>query len=197
MSLPSLLGILSTSPARVLSARLRAARAAPGATLVLEAAAGALRGWGDDGGDGGSPRAYDGPRLPDRFFLTPARWRGFEAVGPASPPVPFGARHGDAAGGDAYALVTARLLLPPPLPSVRAANAGLRTHVFAAAGKVAAPGGAGAGSPAELLAGFSAAAGVGVTMPVVAGFAVEANYAVWHAPQLGDATASFSIMLSA
>jgi Omp85 superfamily domain len=135
----------------------------PGFTFLFDASLGVMRGYGPDAGASfssssagvaGKPKAGDAspaplassasssssaglPRLADRFFVTSARMRGFEAIGPIAPRVkPHGSPFGDAIGGDCYGVLTARLLMPPPIPSVRIANAGLRTQLWATAGKV-------------------------------------------------------------
>lgn len=128
----------------------------PGITLSLEASAGAMRSYGPDAGRTG------GVRLPDRFFLTGARMRGFDAVAPLTAPQPGGAPYGDAIGGDVYAYGCAKLLLPPPVPSVRLANAGVRTHLYACAGRVGSLDGLVSAGPRGFLDEVSASAGVGV-----------------------------------
>jgi len=127
----------------------------PGVTLSLEAQAGALRGLGPDARDAACPR------LVDRFFLTAQRMRGFHAVGPVAERVEHGSPYGDALGGDVYGVLTARLMLPPPIPSVRLANAGVRTLAYATAGKVGALGDAVA-SPRRFGSTATASAGIGV-----------------------------------
>lgn len=128
----------------------------PGVTLSLEASAGAMRSYGPDADRSG------GVRLPDRFFLTGARMRGFDAVAPLTPPLPGGVPFGDAIGGDVYAYGCAKLLLPPPLPSVRLANAGVRTHLYACAGRVGSLDGLLSSGPQSFLDEVSASAGIGV-----------------------------------
>jgi hypothetical protein len=127
----------------------------PGVTLSLEAQAGALRGLGPDFRDAACPR------LVDRFFLTAQRMRGFHAVGPVAERVEHGSPYGDALGGDVYGVVTARLMLPPPIPSVRLANAGVRTLAYATAGRVGALRDAIA-SPLRFGSTATASAGIGV-----------------------------------
>lgn len=100
----------------------------PGLTVAVDAGAGVLVPFGAD--------ACRPSRITDRFFLTSSKLRGFDAVGPRAAPVPEGSIQGDLLGGDVTAHVTARALLPPPLPSVRLANAGLRTQLWATAAHV-------------------------------------------------------------
>jgi len=126
----------------------------PGVTVALEGTLGAMAPFGRDA------ERPNGIRLADRFFLSSSRMRGFDAVGPVAPRLPHGSPYGDAIGGDAFAHVTARLLLPPPIPSVRMANAGLRTHLFASAGRVGAV--EQLSRPSDFLRGMSASAGVGL-----------------------------------
>lgn len=101
----------------------------PGITLRTDVSLGALVPFGDD-----TKHCPTGSRIVDRFFLAGPQVRGFESVGPRAAHVPGGAEHGDALGGNAMMAASARLLLPPPLPSITLSNAGLRTQVFAAMG---------------------------------------------------------------
>ena len=55
-------------------------------------------------------------------------------MGPKAKPFAGGTEHGDVLGGNALFSATARMLLPPPLPSITLANTGLRTQLFAAVG---------------------------------------------------------------
>lgn len=104
---------------------------APGITGQLDVSLGCLRPFGAS-----AQRPY-GTRIVDRFFLTGSRMRGFDSVGPKADPVEAGTASGDVLGGDYMAALTARVLLPPPLPSVRLANAGLRTQAWATVGSLA------------------------------------------------------------
>ena len=141
-----------------------------------------------------------GSRLPDRFFLIGSRCRGFDSVGPRAARVAGGTLHGDLLGGDALAAFSARVLLPPPLPSVRLVNAGVRSQLFFTAAALA-PGGAGArgGSLAALAGSESAAAGFGIVLPVVPGAAIEFNWALWHHSAAGsqDVRNDFRVQVSA
>jgi len=124
----------------------------PGVTLQGEVTLGAMASYGSDAGH------YAGARGVDRFYLTGYRMRGYELVGGKARRVEHGTPFGDALGGTTIAAATARLLLPPPFPSVRIANAGMRTHLYASVGRVG-------GMPAsarELIDTLSASAGVGV-----------------------------------
>lgn len=125
----------------------------PGVTLALDGGVSGMLPWaGDVGRPGGS-------RVIDRLFLH-TKLRGFDAVGPRAAPVPGGTLAGDVLGGDVMAHASARLLLPPPLPSVRLANAGLRTQLWATAATLK-PAGAVA-QPQDVFAQPALAAGVGV-----------------------------------
>ena len=75
-------------------------------------------------------------RIIDRFFLSGSRIRGYDVVGPRTAPVDGGLPSGDGLGGEAKAFLSLRALLPPPFPSVRLANSGLRTQLWATAGGV-------------------------------------------------------------
>jgi hypothetical protein len=124
----------------------------PGVTLQGEATLGAMASYGSDAGH------YAGARGVDRFYLTGYRMRGYEQVGSKARRLEHGTPYGDALGGTTLAAVTARVLLPPPFPSVRLANAGMRTHAYLSVGRVG-------GMPAtarELVDTLSASAGVGV-----------------------------------
>lgn len=104
--------------------------ASSGATIIAEAVLGAMSTYGTDA----RARANAAPRIMDRFLLTSTRMRGFDSVGPRAAPVAHGTPGGDLLGGSALAAATMRVLLPPPFPSVRLANAGMRTQLFATAG---------------------------------------------------------------
>jgi outer membrane protein assembly factor BamA len=122
----------------------------PGVTAHFDLSLGLLVPFGAS-----AARPY-GTRIVDRFFMHGARFRGFDSIGPKSDPVDGGNALGDVLGGDALAAATARLLLPPPLPSVRLANAGLRTQAFVSVGAL------GPADPSSLLGKVSASAGVGL-----------------------------------
>lgn len=131
-----------------------AAWVSPGITLAIEGGVGALLPLGADSSRPG------GSRIVDRFFLTSAKLRGFDSVGPKAAPVPEGTLHGDLLGGDYQAYASARLLLPPPFPSVRMANAGLRSQLWATAASIKSA--SEVSKPEDLLTIPSLAAGVGV-----------------------------------
>jgi len=128
---------------------------AAGATLVADAKVGMVAPFGSDA------RRHGGLRPCDRLYMTAASLRGFDSVGPKAARVPGGTPHGDALGGNVAAALTARLLLPPPVPSVRLTNAGVRTQVWASVGSLldtSAPRLPGASALPPL----AAAAGVGI-----------------------------------
>jgi outer membrane protein assembly factor BamA len=124
-------------------------------------------------------------RVPDRFFLFGSKCRGFDALGPRAAPVDGGpAVFGDALGGDALAALSLRLLLPPPVPSVRFSNFGARTQLWATAASLslssaAAPAPATQQPALGPLGRVSAAAGVGLLLPISAGASLEFNYPLW------------------
>jgi hypothetical protein len=119
------------------------------------------------------------------------------AIGPRAAPVAGGTRHGDVLGGDAMGFASARLLLPPPLPSVRLANAGVRMQVWANVGALLS--GAQAGAAVRSVAegrGWggagvapSASAGVGLVLPLMPGAGLEANYTLAHSGPGADVPA--------
>lgn len=122
-----------------------------GVTLLADARVGGIWSFGGDRGVAG------GSRLCDRFFMTGLSMRGFESVGPKAAPKPGGTPYGDALGGNLVATATLRCLLPPPLPSVRLTNAGMRTQVFGTVGTLG-----GLGASTLQLENVSAAVGVGL-----------------------------------
>jgi hypothetical protein len=161
---------------------------------------------------GAPPRSH----ILDRFFLSAGQFRGFVdgGVGPraaasdARPTAATAALAGsDALGGDVLAFVSTRVQLPPPLPFVSLANAGVRSHVFGGVGLLA-PGTSldallaplRAPRPFASLAGRAAAAvreavtslpaalghhvaaawGVGVSVPMGAVGALEMNLTLGH-----------------
>ncbi len=163
--LPSSLPSSSSSSSYTLAHRI-AGWLSPGITALADLSLGGLVPFGRS-----AERAY-GSRIVDRFFLNGSRFRGFDSVGPKADPVEGGTPQGDVLGGDVLAAVTARLLLPPPLPSVRLANAGVRTQVFASVGSLALA--KDAKDPSAFLSRCSAAAGVGlVSEPNVASARVQ------------------------
>lgn len=121
--------------------------------------------------------------LVDRFFLAEERLRGYHTVGPRGAAVAGGLAGGDALGGDVLCAVSARLLLPPPIPSVRLTNAGVRTQLIASAGRVGATVGSLTSDPLSFFKQASLAAGVGVVIPLSEGMeaSIELNYfpAAW------------------
>lgn len=150
---PSSASSVDTDSEYTLSHRI-AGWLSPGVTLNVDLSFGALVPFGADA------VRRTGSRIVDRFFLFGSRFRGFDSVGPRAAPVEAGTFSGDALGGDYMAAACARILLPPPLPSVRLANAGLRTQLWASAGSlVAAKDVNGLG---DFISRGSASAGVGV-----------------------------------
>jgi hypothetical protein len=132
---------------------------APGVTLRVDSMLGVVFPFSDD-----SLRPT-GTRILDRFFLFGSSARGFESIGPKAAPVPGGTRNGDVLGGNAIASFSARLLFPPPLPSITLANAGLRTQVFATAGALLPRADATSLSPLNRWKSVAASAGVGLVSP--------------------------------
>jgi hypothetical protein len=131
-------------------------------------------------------------RTLDRFHLMHPRLRGYAAVGPHAAPIPGGVcPGGDALGGDLMAGATARLLLPPPFPSVRLANAGLRSFLWASAGAL--------GSPAALASpsSWAASAGAGVSLPITDSVAAEVDWALWHSNGPSSGGVAYKVRLSA
>ena len=171
---------------------------APGASLAFDLSLGALAPFGRS-----AQQPQGGSRLPDRFFLFGSKCRGFDSVGPrAARPEGGGGGGGggggtplgDALGGDALAAFSARLLLPPPIPSVRLANFGVRSQAFATVAALAP--GREATSLAAFAGGASASAGVGLLVPVVSGAAVELNWALWHRAGASSIANKFRVQVS-
>jgi hypothetical protein len=111
-------------------------------------------------------------RVLDRFHSANAQsaLRGFESIGPRAAPS-GGDKLGDALGGDVLAVCTARLLLPPPLPSVRAVRNNVRSYAFATVGALC-PNLTRSATPLrDLRTGTSAALGLGLvrSIPFAAG----------------------------
>jgi hypothetical protein len=134
---------------------------APGVTGHLDLSLGALLPFGAS-----AARPY-GSRIVDRFFMHGSRFRGFDSIGPRSDRVDGGNVLGDVLGGDLLGTVSARVLLPPPLPSVRLANAGLRTQAFVSVGTLASA--KEASDPSALLGRLSASAGAGLVRRSIVG----------------------------
>ena len=167
-----------------------AAWAAPGVTLAVDVAGGALLPLPSPSSPGGRA-GVEHPSILDRLFLDGNRMRGFDGVGPRAAPVPAGTLHGDALGGEVLLHASARILLPPPLPSVRAANAGLRTQLWATAASLRP-----STQATDLFARPAVAAGVGVVMPLASGIGLEANYSLFHVnADPGDLRASLRMQL--
>jgi outer membrane protein assembly factor BamA len=159
----------------------------PGITGLLDVTAGLLVPYGADAA------RVSGGRIIDRFFMLGARFRGFDSIGPKAAPVPGGTKAGDVLGGDYLMAATARVLLPPPLPSVRLANVGFRSQLWATAGVLAARGDTpGIESFASQARG---SAGVGLFLPLMSGIALEANYALLHGAQPNDVVATLRLQL--
>jgi hypothetical protein len=156
----------------------------PGITGIVDVSFGGLIPFGASANQSENTRT----RLPDRFFLQGTKCRGFDSIGPRAKKTAGGSISGDSLGGDILTSLSARILLPPPFPSINAANFGVRTQVFATAANLSS-----LSSPFRL----NASAGVGLYVPVVAGAALEANYAFWHANDSGSSPkATFRIQLS-
>jgi hypothetical protein len=157
----------------------------PGVTGILDLSLGGIIPFGASAKQSENTRT----RLPDRFFLQGAKCRGFDSIGPRANKISGGSISGDALGGDVLASLSARILLPPPVPSINAANFGVRTQLFATAANLSS-----LSSPVRL----NASAGVGLYVPVVAGAALEANYALWHSDDNNGMSpkATFRVQLS-
>ena len=157
----------------------------PGVTGILDLSLGGIIPFGVSAKQSENTRT----RLPDRFFLQGAKCRGFDSIGPRANKISGGSISGDALGGDVLASLSARILLPPPVPSINAANFGVRTQLFATAANLSS-----LSSPVRL----NASAGVGLYVPVVAGAALEANYALWHSDDNNGMSpkATFRVQLS-
>lgn len=164
---------------------------APGVTLRLDGMLGAMVPYGHD-----ATARTTGTRILDRFFLAGPSVRGFESVGPKAAPVPGGTINGDVLGGNAVASLSARILLPPPLPSITLANAGLRTHLFATVGALLPRADGSLFAPDSALKNIAASAGVGVVLPVMDSLAIELNYALWHKAGVMDVASTFKMQLT-
>jgi hypothetical protein len=77
---------------------------------------------------------------------------------------------------------------------VRLANYGVRSHAFATLAALAP--GREAASLAAFAGGASASAGLGVVVPVVAGAAVELNWALWHREGASAVANGFRVQVS-
>jgi hypothetical protein len=161
----------------------------PGVTTIADVTGGVLVPFGDD-----AARPAGG-RIIDRFFMLGAKFRGFDSIGPTAAPVVASRPVGDVLGGDYLAAATLRVLLPPPVPSVRLANIGLRTQLWATAGALAARGDT--PSLASFAEQWRGSVGVGLFLPLVNGIALEANYALVHKAQARDAVATLRLQLGA
>jgi hypothetical protein len=95
----------------------------PGVTAVIDGFAGALIPWG------GTLKGQTS-LFPDRFHSNTLRLRGFSSIGNRGETVERGLPSGDALGGDFAAVISARLVLPPPIPSVMFSNSGARSYAF-------------------------------------------------------------------
>ena len=100
----------------------------PGVTAVVDISAGCL-----------IPTDSKGRTsfFPDRFHAQSLRLRGFSSIGDRGEVVERGLPTGDALGGDFAAVASARLVLPPPIPSVMFSNSGARSYAFASASALA------------------------------------------------------------
>lgn len=147
---------------------------AGGITAQLEANTAAVMPWWRGGyGESGRPRSVG---IVDRLVPAYGRIRGWEGVGPHAAPVPGAlTRHGDALGGDLFLAATGRVLLPPPIPSVRMANAFFRSTVWSSVGLVQ-PWSALAGSALPHHSLWAGAAGVGLTWPLQGGLGIELDW---------------------
>lgn len=138
----------------------------------------------------------------DRFQLGAPALRGFagEGIGPKGGVVRGGGEHGDSLGGDFSASLGVRLLGPPPLPSVTLVNAGVRTQAWANAGVIL-PGPLRSLSPVVFALTdstlWSAAAGVGVTVPMGGLANLELNYTLAHSGPGTDLRQVLSMAFSA
>ena len=146
---PGAAGLLPWAPAHWASEQL-AAWLSPGVTLTLDGLAGVLQPLGSARAGAASGGAS---HMADRFFLPDggASMRGFASLGPRGSAAggAGGGALGDALGADALAAVTARVLLPPPLPIPVLLDYGVRSYAFASLGAAAlhgSGGGAGAGA---------------------------------------------------
>lgn len=143
----------------------------PGLTLSISTAAGFLRSLGKD--------AYrpEGSRVIDRFFLGNPDMTGFDVagVGPRGVRPDGAAPRTDALGGDAYLFSSLRAFLPPPFPSIRLANAGVRTEAFLCAGTLL------PGLPSshrDVVSTGRVSAGVAVVLPLMATMSLQIQYSV-------------------
>jgi hypothetical protein len=97
----------------------------PGVTAIVDVFAGGLFPWG--------PSKSRGSLFPDRFHAHALRLRGLSSIGGRGEVVERGLPAGDALGGDIAAIATARIMLPPPLPSTALSNSGARSYAFTSA----------------------------------------------------------------
>ena len=145
--------------------------------------------------------------------------RGFESVGPKAAAVAGGTEHGDVLGGNAMFSAAARVLLPPPLPSITLANAGLRSQCFASMGVLLPRADVATLGSAKLDKHLAASAGVGLVssghpvadllrartclsalvpqvLPLADSLAIEANWALWHKAGASDVVSALKLQLT-
>lgn len=178
----------SSSPTEYTLQHRLAGWLAPGITTHFDLSLGMLLPYGTN-----AQRPY-GTRVVDRFFMLGSRFRGYDSIGPKATTVETGTANGDVLGGDYLAALNTRILLPPPLPSVRLANAGVRSQLFFSVGTLAS--GKDTTSLGSFLSRSSASAGVGIYLPLVGGTALEANWGLWHKAQQTDVAAKFRFQLT-
>lgn len=141
----------------------------------------------------------------DRYYLGAPSFRGFTVAG-IGPHSTSNSNHRVSLGGDLMGLFTARLLLPPPVPSITLANAGMRFQLFASAGtllsddEVVASGreilSSSKSVPSLVQEHGRASAGVGIWLPIGQNAGLEATWTLWQASQPSDSRASFSLGIS-
>jgi hypothetical protein len=133
----------------------------PGVSLVVDGTLGLVQPFSSSSSSSSSTT-----HLHDRFYAPPngKNLRGFASLGPRGTLAgASGVGRGDALGGDVFGAVTARILLPPPVPSINLVNLGVRSYLWGSLGAMALSKG---GGPLATLGGLtqrpSCSAGVGI-----------------------------------
>lgn len=161
----------------------------PGVTVAVSASLGFLKPWGAD-----ANRSH-GTRLLDRFYLGGPEMTGFDkfGVGPRTTVVAGGNPWGDNIGGDCSAFTSLRLFLPPPLPSVRLANAGVRTELFACAGSLMPrlP-----SQSSDLTNNLAASVGAAIVVPLLSSVSLQAQWTLARYQNERDVSGSILALVS-
>lgn len=151
----------------------------PAVGLVVNTQAGTLRTFGS-----AAATHHGRTSILDRFFAggVGGGMRGYAeaGMGPHARPVDSGLESGDALGGDHLAILTARLVLPPPLPFDALAKYGVRSQLWAATGGLV-EGGAAKSLATDAGRRTSVGYGFVVPLPTLLGHVcLEWNHTLWR-----------------